>query len=124
MSSRPCRSCSSPEGYRSTSVRNGPEFCVKAVREWLHRLDVGPLFIEPGTPWENGYCESLNGKLQDELFSREIFYTLQEAKILIENWRREYNEICPRGSLDYRPPAPQTRTLILTLAFVEGGQLD
>ena len=73
----------------------GPEFCARAVCDWLDRLDVGPLFIEPGSPWENGYCESFNGKLRDELLDREIFYTLKEAKILIENWRREYNTIRP-----------------------------
>ena len=81
-----------PEHIRSD---NGPEFCAQAVREWLARLGVGPLFIEPGSPWENGYCESFNGRLRDELLNGEIFYTLQEAKILIENWRREYNEIRP-----------------------------
>ena len=82
------------------------------------------MFIEPGSPWENGYCESFNGRLRDELLNGEIFYTLQEAKILIENWRREYNEIRPHGSLGYRPPAPQTRTLIPALAFTGGGRLD
>jgi len=103
---------------------NGPEFCAKAVQEWLDRLGVGPLFIEPGSPWENGYCESFNGRLRDELLNGEIFYTLQEAKILIENWRREYNEIRPHSSLGYRPPAPQTRKLIPALAFAGGGRLD
>ncbi|MFC2106624.1 IS3 family transposase, partial [Candidatus Bipolaricaulota bacterium] len=88
-----------PEHIRSD---NGPEFCAKAVREWLHRLDIGPLFIEPGSPWENGYCESFNGKLRDELLNREIFYTLEEARVLIENWRREYNTIRPHSSLEYR----------------------
>jgi len=110
-----------PEHIRSD---NGPEFCAKAVREWLDRLGVGPLFIEPGSPWENGYCESFNGRLRDELLNGEIFYTLQEAKILIENWRRECNEIRPHSSLGYRPPAPQTRTLIPALAFAGGGRLD
>ena len=110
-----------PDHIRSD---NGPEFCAKAVREWLNRFDVGPLFIEPGSPWENGYNESFNGKLRDELLNREIFYTLQEAKILIENWRREYNEIRPHSSLEYRPPAPQTRTLIPAFASAGGGRLD
>jgi putative transposase len=110
-----------PEHIRSD---NGPELRAKAVQEWLSRLDVAPLFIEPGSPWENGYCESFNGRLRDELLNREIFYTLQEAKILIESWRREYNEIRPHGSLNYRPPAPQTRTLIPALAFAGGGRLD
>ena len=83
----------------------GPEFCSEAVRGWLGRLGV---FIEPGSPWENGYHESFNGKLRDELLDREIFYTLKEAQILIESWRREYNTVRPHSSLDYRPPAPQT----------------
>jgi len=102
----------------------GPEFCAKAVREWLDRFDVGPLFIEPGSPWESGYCESFNGKLRDELLSREVFYTLEEAKVLVENWRCEYNTIRPHSSLQYRPPAPQARTLIPAFAFVGGGRLD
>jgi len=110
-----------PEHIRSD---NGPEFCAKAVREWLDRFDVGPLFIEPGSPWENGYNESFNGKLRDELLNREIFYTLQEAKIIIENWRREYNEIRPHSSLGYRPPAPQTQTMIPAFALAGGGRLD
>jgi len=110
-----------PEHIRSD---NGPELRAKAVQEWLSRLDVAPLFIEPGSPWENGYCESFNGRLRDELLNGEIFYTLQEAEILIENWRREYNEVRPHGSLDYRPPAPQTRTMSPALAFAGGGRLD
>ena len=87
---------------------NGPEFTALAVREWLHRLEVKPLYIEPGSPWENGYNESFNGKLRDELLNGEIFYTLQEAKVLIENWRYEYNHLRPHSSLGYRPPAPET----------------
>ena len=86
---------------------NGPEFAALAVREWLGRVNVGPLFIEPGSPWENGYIESFNGKFRDELLNREIFYTLTEAKILVEAWRREYNEVRPHSSLGYRPPAPE-----------------
>ena len=66
------------------------------------------LFIEPGSPWENGYVESFNGKLRDELLDREIFYTLTEAKVLIERWRQEYNTVRPHSSLGYRPPAPET----------------
>ncbi len=93
-----------PEHIRSD---NGPEFCAKAVREWLERLDVKTLFIEPGSPWENGYIESFNGKLRDELLDREIFYTLAEAKILIEAWRRHYNHLRPHSSLGYKPPAPE-----------------
>ena len=86
---------------------NGPEFCAKAVRGWLGRLGVGTLFIEPGSPWENGYIESFNGKLRDELLNREIFYTVKEASILIEQWRRHYNGVRPHSALGYRPPAPE-----------------
>jgi transposase InsO family protein len=93
-----------PEYIRSD---NGPEFVAHAVRKWLKRLDVGTLFIEPGSPWENGYIESFNGKLRDELLNGEIFYTLREAKVLIEMWRRHYNQVRPHSSLGYRPPAPE-----------------
>jgi putative transposase len=86
---------------------NGPEFTAALVRHWLAALNVETLFIEPGSPWENGYVESFNGKLRDELLDREIFYTLTEAKILIERWRREYNTVRPHSALDYRPPAPE-----------------
>ena len=85
---------------------NGPEFTAKAVRKWLANVAVNTLFITPASPWENGYNESFNGKLRDELLAREIFYTLEEAKVLIEKWRREYNEIRPHSALGYRPPAP------------------
>ncbi len=88
---------------------NGPEFTARAVRRWLSRLGVKTLFIERGSPWENGYIESFNGKLRDELLNREIFTTLTEAKILIEQWRREYNLVRPHSSLGYRPPAPEAR---------------
>jgi putative transposase len=94
-----------PEYIRSD---NGPEFTAKAIRGWLNRLGVRTLFIEPGSPWENGYIESFNGKLRDELLNREVFYTLTEAKILIEQWRKEYNQVRPHSSLGYRPPAPET----------------
>ena len=86
---------------------NGPEFVAKMVRSWLNRLGVGPLYIEPGSPWENGYVESLNGKLRDELLNREIFETLLEAQVLIERWRVEYNTFRPHSSLGYKPPAPK-----------------
>lgn len=95
-----------PEHIRSD---NGPEFTAKEVRKWLARLGVKTLFIEPGSPWENGYIESFNGKLRDELLNPEIFTTLTEAKVLIEQWRREYNQVRPHSSLGYRPPAPETR---------------
>ena len=88
-----------------TRSDNGPEFTAKKVREWLARIGVKTLFIEPGSPWENGYCESFNGRLRDELLAREQFDTLLEAKVLIERWRRHYNTVRPHGSLGYRPPA-------------------
>ena len=94
-----------PEHIRSD---NGPEFVAKAVRGWLADLGVTTLFIEPGSPWENGYIESFNGKLRDELLNGELFYTLKEAQILIEQWRREYNHLRPHSSLGGRPPAPET----------------
>jgi hypothetical protein len=83
-------------------------FTGKVVRDWLGRVGVKTLFIEPGSPWENGYVESFNGKLRDELLNGEIFYTLQEAKILIERWRTHYNQVRPHSALGYRPPAPAT----------------
>ena len=86
---------------------NGPEFTAKKIRDWLTELGVKTLFIEPGSPWENGYIESFNGKLRDELLNREIFTTLIEAKILIEQWRQEYNHVRPHSALRYRPPAPE-----------------
>ena len=97
-----------PEHIRSD---NGPEFTAEAVRDWLGRLGVGTLFIEPGSPWENGYVESFNGKLRDELLNGEIFYTLKEAKVLIERWRQQYNCMRPHSSLGYRPPAPEALLL-------------
>ena len=87
---------------------NGSEFTAEAVRELLGRLGVKTLYIEPGSPWENGYIESFNGKFRDELLNGEIFDTLLEAKVLTEKWRREYNTIRPHSSLGYRPPAPET----------------
>jgi len=93
-----------PEHIRSD---NGPEFTAKVVRAWLARVGVKTLFIQPGSPWENGYIESFNGKLRDELLNGEIFYTLMEAKVLIERWRVEYNTVRPHSALGYRPPAPQ-----------------
>ncbi len=86
---------------------NGPEFTAKALRKWLASLEVTTLFIEPGSPWENGYIESFNGKLRDELLNREIFTTLLETKVLLEEWRVEYNTIRPHSSLGYKPPAPE-----------------
>ena len=94
-----------PEHIRSD---NGPEFTAKVVRGWLERVGVKTLFIQPGSPWENGYNESFNGKLRDELLNREIFYSLKEVQILTERWRSEYNTIRPHSSLGYVPPAPET----------------
>ena len=87
---------------------NGPEFTAHAVRAWLPRVGVTTLFIQPGSPWENGYVESFNGKLRDECLNGEIFTTLVEAQVLIERWRREYNQRRPHSALGYRPPAPPT----------------
>jgi putative transposase len=86
---------------------NGPEFVAKAVREWIAAVGAKTAYIEPGSPWENGYCESFNSKLRDELLNGEIFYTLEEAKVIIESWRRHYNTVRPHSSLGYRPPAPE-----------------
>jgi putative transposase len=93
-----------PEHIRSD---NGPEFTAKVVRQWLGHIGVKTLFIEPGSPWENGYNESFNGKLRDEVLNREVFFTLKEAKIVIEKWRQEYNTVRPHSSLNGLPPAPQ-----------------
>ena len=93
-----------PDHIRSD---NGTEFTAKSVREWLGRVGVKTLFIEPGSPWENGYVESFNGKLRDELLEREAFDTLLEAKVLIERWRQHYNTIRPHSALGYRPPGPE-----------------
>jgi len=79
------------------------------LKRWLNRIGVKTLFIEPGSPWENEYIESFNGKLRDELLNREIFTTLTEASILIRQWRREYNQVRPHSSLGYRSPAPEAR---------------
>ena len=100
-----------PEHIRSD---NGPEFTARVVRQWLGNVGVKTLFIEPGSPWENGYNESFNGKLRDEVLNREVFYTLKEAKVVIEKWRQEYNTIRPHSGLKYRPPAPEA---VLPLSF-------
>jgi len=92
-----------PEHLRSD---NGAEMTAERVRKWLHSLGTKPLFIEPGSPWENGYCESFNGKLRDECLNGEIFYSLKEAQVVIEMWRKHYNTVRPHSALGYRPPAP------------------
>jgi hypothetical protein len=93
-----------PEHIRSD---NGPEFIAEELRKWLGKVGTRTLYIEPGSPWENGYCESFNGKLRDEFLNGEIFYSLKEAQILTERWRVEYNTERPHSALGYRPPAPQ-----------------
>ena len=93
-----------PEHLRSD---NGPEFTARAVRLWLQGVGATNLFITPGSPWENGYVESFNGKLRDELLDRELFDTLWEVQVLTEQWHHEYNHQCPHSALGYRPPAPE-----------------
>jgi transposase InsO family protein len=93
-----------PEHIRSD---NGPEMTAKIVRKWLASVGSKTLYIEPGSPWENGYCESFNGKLRDECLNQEIYYSLREAQIVIEQWRQHYNTKRPHSALGYRPPAPQ-----------------
>ena len=95
-----------PEHIRSD---NGPEMVAKKLRNWLGRLGTKTIYITPGSPWENGYCESFNGKLRDELLNGELFYTLREAQVLIDQWRVFYNTKRPHSSLGYRPPAPETK---------------
>jgi hypothetical protein len=111
--SRPKHSCRKCETIRqaelpSMPITNGSEFTAIVVREWLEKMEVKPTYIEPGSPWENGYNESFNGKLRDDLLDREIFTTLHEAQVLIERWRVHYNTKRPHSSLGYKPPAPQT----------------
>ena len=93
-----------PEYIRSD---NGPEFTAQLVRQWLNAVGVQTLFIEPGSPWQNGYIESFNGRFRDELLNGELFYTLKEAQVIVERWRPEYNTVRPHSSLGHRPPAPE-----------------
>jgi putative transposase len=97
--------CGVPEHVRSD---NGAEMTARRVKQWLASVGTKPLFIEPGSPWENGYCESFNGKLRDECLNGEIFYSLKEARVVIEQWRKSYNTVRPHSSLGYRVPAPVT----------------
>ena len=90
---------------------NGPEMTSKRVRNWLQLIGVQTLFIEPGSPWENGYNESFNGKLRDQLLNGEVYYSLKEATIIIEGWRIHYNTQRPHSALGYRPTAPVTRAI-------------
>jgi transposase InsO family protein len=87
---------------------NGPEFIAEIVRNWIAAVGAKTAYIEPGSPWENGYCESFNARLRDELLNGEVFYTLKEAQIIIEQWRKHYNTKRPHSALGYRPPAPET----------------
>ena len=93
-----------PEHVRSD---NGPEFIATAVRKWIATVGAKTAYIAPGSPWENGYVESFNARFRDELLNGEIFYSLREAEIIIESWRRHYNAVSPHASLGYRPPAPE-----------------
>lgn len=86
----------------------GPEFIAEKVRTWIAAVGAKTAYIEPGSPWENGYCESFNARFRDELLNGEIFYSLREAQILIEQWRRHYNTVRPHSALGYRPPAPES----------------
>jgi len=99
-----------PEHIRSD---NGPESVAKPLRQWLAGLGTAPLYIEPGSPWENGYCESFNGRLRDECLNGEIFYSLKEAQIVIGQWHQQYNTVRPHAALGYRPPAPGAYTPVL-----------
>ena len=99
---------------------NGPEFIAIQLRLWLNRLGVKTLIIAPGSPWENGYVESFNGKMRDELLDREIFFTLEKATTLIVRWREEYNHVRPQSALGYHPPAPQTWLLAAQLVSAPG----
>jgi transposase InsO family protein len=85
---------------------NGREFIAQALREWIVAVGAKTAYIEPGSRWENGYCESFNTKLRDELLDGEIFYSLAEARVVIEGWRQHYNTVRPHSSLGYKPPAP------------------
>ena len=87
---------------------NGPEFIAQNVRDWITAVGAKTADIEPGSPWENGYCESFNARFRDELLNGELFYTLKEARIVIEQWRKRYNTVRPHGALGYRPPAPES----------------
>ncbi len=87
---------------------NGPEFVAQPVRQWITAVGAETAFIEPGSPWENGYCESFNARLRDELLNGEIFYTLNEARTVIEQWRRHYNTVRPHSALGWKPPAPES----------------
>jgi transposase InsO family protein len=103
-----------PEHIRSD---NGPEFVARDLRRWLQNTGAKTLYIEPGSPWENGYCESFNSKLRDEFLNGEIFYSLKEIQVLAERWRVHYNTVRPHSSLGYKPPAPAARLMAETTGY-------
>ena len=110
-----------PEHIRSD---NGPEMVAKVLRRWLKRLGTETIYITPGSPWENGYCESFNGKLRDELLNGEIFYTLKEAQVVIESWPRYYNTVRPHSALGYRPSGTGNQNQRQQLSNDRKGRLD
>ena len=102
---------------------NGSEFTANTLKSWLHKLNIKTAYIEPGSPWENGYNESFNGRLRDELLNGEVFYTLKEAQTIIEQWRHHYNHVRPHSSLGYRPPAPPAKIFpVLPCATLQSEQ--
>ncbi len=98
---------------------NGAEFIALDLQDWLKRLKVKTLYIEPGSPWENGYCESFNGKMRDELLNGEIFYNLREANYVLKDWVYHYNHYRPHSSLNYRPPAPKAKIIKIEKNYVK-----
>ncbi len=102
---------------------NGPEFIAEAVKGWLTEAGVGTLYIEPGSPWENGYCESFNSRLRDELLDRELFTSLIEAKVIVEEYRQHYNRRRPHSALGYRTPA-EFAELCRSAAAIAGQRLS
>ena len=108
-----------PQHIRSD---NGPEFIAKALQDWIAAVGAKTAYITPGSPWENGFIESFNARLRDELLDGEIFYSLNEARVVIESWRRHYNTERPHGSLGYKPPAPEV--FIPAFAARAATQLD
>ena len=125
MAARAAGSAAAPRSFRRCY---GPEFIAKAVQDWIAAVGAKTAYIEPGSPWENGYCESFNSKLRDELLNGEIFYSLKEARTVIEAWRRHYNEVRPHSSLGYRPPTPAVlfpeRPAALTQMTSPGAQVQ
>lgn len=103
---------------------NGSEFIASAVKDWIAAVGAKTAYIEKGSPWENGYIESFNGKLRDELLNGEVFYSLREAKVVIEQWRRHYNAVRPHSSLGYRPPAPEVITQPINQAVAPRPRLN